>query len=270
MATVSPDLGLVVLVVGDELRRLALDLAVDARGAPGARRHDHRLVHLVADHRAGQLCLDAHVCYLLRLSRRIVLMRARSRRSVAHLGRRLELPHRLLDPQPEQLVVEVLLARAQLVDCPARGSPPTFMTPSPAPNRVANLVLIGSLAAASCIARRASVSLTPSISNRMRPGTDDAHPFLGRALALAHAGFLRLLRDRLVREHAHPDLAAALDEARHRHARRLDLARRHPARLHRLQAVVAERDVRSAPRLAGHAPALLLAVLDLLRHQHRS
>jgi hypothetical protein len=30
--------------------------------------------------------------------------------------------------------------------------------------------LIGSLAAASCIARRASISVTPSISNMMRPG----------------------------------------------------------------------------------------------------
>jgi hypothetical protein len=35
---------------------------------------------------------------------------------VAHLGRRLELSHRLLDAQPEQLIVELLLAVAQLVD----------------------------------------------------------------------------------------------------------------------------------------------------------
>src|SRR5262245_13698347 len=37
-------------------------------------------------------------------------------------------------------------------------------------------------------------------------------PTLGRPLALAHARLGRLLRDRLVREHADPDLAAALDE----------------------------------------------------------
>ena len=43
-------------------------------------------------------------------------MRARSRRSVAQLGRRLELAHRLLDAEPEQLIVEVLLARAQVLD----------------------------------------------------------------------------------------------------------------------------------------------------------
>src|SRR6185503_14388749 len=55
-----------------------------------------------------------------------------------------------------------------------------------------------------------------------------------------------------------------------RDARRLDLAIGQPARLERLEAVVAERHVRPAPRLAGHAPALLLAVLHLLRHQHRN
>src|SRR5690606_6680869 len=53
------------------------------------------------------------------------------------------------------------------------------------------------------------------------PGPHEAHPLLWRALALAHARLLGLLRDRLVREDAHPDLAAALDEPRHRHARRL-------------------------------------------------
>jgi hypothetical protein len=59
-----------------------------------------------------------------------------------------------------------------------------------------------------------------------------------------------------------------LDEARHRHARRFNLAIGQPARLERLQPVVSKRDVGAAPRLAGHAPALLLSVLDLLRHQH--
>src|SRR5206468_8371219 len=100
------------------------------------------------------------------------------------------------------------------------------------------------------------------------PGTDDADPLLRRAFALAHARFLRLLGDRFVGEHAHPDLAAAGDEARHRDARRLDLAVGQPAGLERLQPVVAERHVAAAPRLAAHAAALLLAELDLLRHQH--
>src|SRR5262249_56178736 len=43
--------------------------------------------------------------------------------------------------------------------------------------------------------------------------THDAHPLLGGALALAHSRFLRLLRDRLVREQPHPDLAPPLYEA---------------------------------------------------------
>src|SRR5258705_13742989 len=55
------------------------------------------------------------------------------------------------------------------------------------------------------------------------PRPDDAHPLFGRALALAHAGFLRLLRNRLVREHPDPDLSAALDEPGHRDAGRFDL-----------------------------------------------
>ena len=57
-----------------------------------------------------------------------------------------------------------------------------------------------------------------------------------------------LLRDRLVGEHPDPDLAAALDVAGHRDPRRLDLPVRHPARLHRLQTVIAERQ--SEPRHA--------------------
>src|SRR5581483_3380570 len=61
-----------------------------------------------------------------------------------------------------------------------------------------------------------------------------------------------------------------------RRARRNASSRRAPPRsggrsarrLERLQTVVAERHVRSAPRLAGHAAALLLAVFHFLRHQH--
>src|SRR3954468_24694563 len=54
-------LRLVVLVVGDELRRLLLALAVDAVPHLALDSDDHRLVHLVADDRTGQLCLDAHI-----------------------------------------------------------------------------------------------------------------------------------------------------------------------------------------------------------------
>ena len=58
------------------------------------------------------------------------------------------------------------------------------MTPSPAAKRVANLVLMGSLAAASCIARFASVSLTPSISNMIRPGRTTHTHWSGAPLPL--------------------------------------------------------------------------------------
>src|SRR6185369_10435618 len=84
---------------------------------------------------------------------------------------------------------------------------------------------------------------------------------LGRALALAHARFLRLLGDRLVREHARPDLAAAGDEARHRDARRLDLAVGQPAGLERLEPVVAERHVGPRQALPAIRPRCCLRYL---------
>src|SRR5262249_10848942 len=83
-----------------------------------------------------------------------------------------------------------------------------------------------------------------------------------------HSGFLRLLRDRLVGEHPHPDLSAALDETRHRHARRFDLPVGKPARLERPQPVIAERHIGAAPGLSCHPAALLLPIFDLLGHQH--
>src|SRR4029079_504094 len=80
-----------------------------------------------------------------------------------------ELPHRLLDPQAEQLIVEILLALLQLVR-PEIATFPDLHTALSSANRVANLVRMGSLAAARRIASRASVSVTPSISNMIRPG----------------------------------------------------------------------------------------------------
>src|SRR5437868_3570217 len=101
------------------------------------------------------------------------------------------------------------------------------------------------------------------------PRLDHRDPALGRALARAHAGLGRLLRVRLVGEDVDPDLAAALDLARHGDTSRLDLPVRDPAPLGRLQAVVAELHGRLALRLAGTAAAMDLAELRLLRHQHR-
>src|SRR5436190_12608665 len=54
---------------------------------------------------------------------------------------------------------------------------------------------------------------------------DRRHPILDVALAGAHADLDRLLGDRLVREDADPQLAAALDVARDGAAAGLDLAR---------------------------------------------
>src|SRR5688572_13043455 len=73
-------LGFVLLVVRDKLRRLALRLAVDVVPHLALDGHDDGLVHLVADDRAGDLCFDAHFAPTV-FSRRIVLIRARSRRT---------------------------------------------------------------------------------------------------------------------------------------------------------------------------------------------
>src|SRR5271166_4222659 len=95
----------------------------------------------------------------------------------------------------------------------------------------------------------------------------DCDPVVRCTFALAHTGFSGLLGDRLVWEQPDPDLAAALDEARHGDTARLDLAVGDPARLHDLQAKISERQLTAAPSLATHAAALLLAVLHFLWHQ---
>ena len=100
------------------------------------------------------------------------------------------------------------------------------------------------------------------------PRLDDGDPALGVALARAHAGLGGLLRERLVGEDVDPDLAAALDLAGHRNTRSLDLAVGDPAALERLQAVLAEVQVRAALGVATALPAHHLAVLDTLRAQH--
>src|SRR6185437_1069247 len=73
-------------------------------------------------------------------------------------------------------------------------------------------------------------------------GLDRRDPVLDVALAGAHADFDRLLGDRLVREHADPQLAAALHVARDAAARCFDLACGDRAAGCRLQAELAEAD----------------------------
>src|SRR3954449_2225627 len=101
-------------------------------------------------------------------------------------------------------------------------------------------------------------------------GLDHADPALGRALTGAHAGLGRLLREALVGKDVDPDLAAALDLARHRDTSRLDLAVRDPAGVERLEAVVAVLDDGLARGGAAPAAAVDLPELRLLRHQHQA
>src|SRR5215472_4411314 len=97
-------------------------------------------------------------------------------------------------------------------------------------------------------------------------GPDHRHPLLGRPFTFSHARFGRLLGDGLIREQPNPDLAATLDETRHSDAGGFNLAIGNPAAFEGFQTVLAKRDRRPAPGFAGHAPALLLAVFDFLRH----
>src|SRR6266850_2176526 len=96
------------------------------------------------------------------------------------------------------------------------------------------------------------------------------HPLLRRAFAFAHARFRRFLGKRLVRENPDPQFSAALDEARNRHARCLNLPVRDPCAFHGLQSIVAKREITAAPRFSVAPAAHLLSVLHFLRHQHRS
>src|SRR5581483_4734283 len=92
---------------------------------------------------------------------------------------------------------------------------------------------------------------------------DHRDPSFGRALAGAHARLGRLLREALVGEDVDPDLAAALDLARHRDPGRLDLAVRDPAGVERLEPVVAVLHGRLAAGIAGAPAPVDLAVLRL-------
>src|SRR5271165_1256866 len=99
-----------------------------------------------------------------------------------------------------------------------------------------------------CLARkvlRHAVDLEHDATRR-----DPRDPEFRRAFAFAHAHFDRLLRHRHIRKHPNPDAPGAFHVAGQRAAGGLDLARRHPLRLERLQAELAEIQRESALRIA--------------------
>src|SRR5438105_1766986 len=97
---------------------------------------------------------------------------------------------------------------------------------------------------------------------------DFSDAVLGVALAVAHADFGRLLRDRLVGKDADEDTPAALDVARDGTACGFDLASRDAAALGGLEAEVAERHLRATRGDAGVAALLFLAEFSACRLQH--
>src|SRR5665213_906110 len=97
---------------------------------------------------------------------------------------------------------------------------------------------------------------------------DYRNPLFRSAFTLTHTGFSRLLCDRLIGEQPDPHFTAALDETGHRDTGGFNLPRSNPAATHCLQAVLAERNRRTAPGFALHTSALLLAEFELLGHQH--
>src|SRR5437868_1905226 len=99
-------------------------------------------------------------------------------------------------------------------------------------------------------------------------GLHPSDPEFGRALARAHADLGRFRAHRHVREHADPEAPRALDVARDRAARRLNLTRGDALRLHRLQTEGAEVELGPALGIAMDAALEGLAELGALGLQH--
>src|SRR5262245_4667673 len=99
-----------------------------------------------------------------------------------------------------------------------------------------------------------------------RAWLDPRGPILGVGFALAHSRFQRFFGDRLVGEDPDVHLALAAKEVHGGDAPRLQLPRRHPVRLQRLQAVIAEGDIVPARGVPLQHASLLLAELDSLWH----
>ena len=90
----------------------------------------------------------------------------------------------------------------------------------------------------------------------------------GSFLAATLAYLKRLVRDGLGREHPNPHLATPAKVPRDGAPGGLDLPRRNPRRVQRLQPEFAEGYRASAQRHAAQMPTVILAVLSSLRLQH--
>src|SRR5262245_14929504 len=184
------DLRRVLLVVDHELRRPALGLAVEAVTDLPLDGDDAALLHPVADDDANFFRFRRHLSVPLLPEYGLHAREVATDR--AHLVGRFELSHRLLDAHPEELIGQLALLAAELLDGEVAQFRGFHCTLSCA-KRTANLVRIGSFAAASFIASRASFSGIRSISNSTLPGRTTATHCSGAPLPLpirVSCGFL--------------------------------------------------------------------------------
>src|SRR5947209_618111 len=93
------------------------------------------------------------------------------------------------------------------------------------------------------------------------PWLDDRYPMVNSSFTTSHAGLGGFGGNRLVREHANPYLAPTFHKAGERDTGGLGLTRLHPARLKRLQPILAKGERVATMGLSLHTTAMLSAVL---------
>src|SRR4029450_4678392 len=193
------------LVVGHEGGREPDGLAVHRVLDQALHRHHDRLGHLGLDHHAHQLVPPADRGLAARLAAHLLPLRRPGQLlhhgldprdvppGLADLERVVELPQRLLEAQPEQLLLQLALLAAQLVRAHLAQLLRFHGYATSASVRFTNLVLMDSLCAASRSAWRASFSGPPSIAYSTRPGLMTATHCSGAPLPLpmrVSCGFL--------------------------------------------------------------------------------
>src|SRR5262245_11106892 len=146
--------------------------------------HHDALLHRVADDDAELFCFLAHNPVLAgALLPDHRLDPGKIAPDGFHLFGGFERAHGFLDPHPKQLIREIALPGRKLVGAEFAQLCSLHCTFS-CEKRVENFVRIGSFAAASFKASRASASVTPSISKRTRPGRTTATHCSGAPLPL--------------------------------------------------------------------------------------